>query len=309
MKSLVSMLMILMSSTMFAQYDTEKTFPLKGSEVPVRYSEIGKGDLTLVLLHGLGSSSEAFRKIIDGLPANYNVITLDLPGYGKNEQVNFTPGMSAYATLIRDMMRETGKSNVVLFGHSMGGQIAMKLAVDNPEESWLKGLFLIAPAGIEIFNDKEKEWFATYTTPEMMSRVGDEQIKKNFDINFASGKLPEDAVFMYEDRIAIKKDSVRYHRYLQTVSSNIQSMLDEPVMNEISSLHVPALIVFGEQDYLIPNQLLHPDASLDDLKVALKGANENIGFETIDSGGHFLIWDQPVKVVSRLQTFCESLQK
>lgn len=97
------------------------------------YYEIhGKGE-PLVLLHGLGSSTRDWQFQLDGFAAHYQVITLDLRGYG---QTDHPPGpytiqqMSVDVVALLDHLQI---SNFHLLGYSMGGAVSLQLALDHAQ--------------------------------------------------------------------------------------------------------------------------------------------------------------------------------
>lgn len=291
--------------TISAQMKTEDYFVSEEGKAKMFYREQGQGGPVLLMIHGLGSNSGAFRKL-EALASQFGTtVVIDLPGYGQSEDLGFEAGMRHYADLIKDFVKERKYENVILAGHSMGAQIAMTAALQDDSSSWISGLFLMAPAGIETFSENDHTWFKTYVTPQTMSLVPDAQLKQNFDINFASGKLPEDAMFMYEERLALKEDNEKFMEYLGMVSANVQAMLNEPVINRLPEIDQPVWIIYGEQDYLIPNKLLHPALTMDDLKASCKFSNSQSRFMTIENAGHFLVWEQPEKLNSLLKEFTE----
>lgn len=267
------------------------------------FREAGEGEKVVVMVHGLGSNSGGFKKMEELLSPGFRTVVVDLPGYGRSTIDDFDPGMKNYAGLLSEFIEHQGYEQVILTGHSMGGQVAITLAQMPEKRSWLRGLFLIAPAGVETFTPEEKNWFMQYMTPEAMAMLPDEQLRKNFDVNFASGKLPEDAEFMVEERLELKSDPENYGTYLETVSRNVHAMLHEPVADHFDKIRVPVWVVYGKQDYLIPNRILHPQMTLDDLKEKCAFPNEKSRFFTIDNGGHFLTWDQPGKLVELIEEF------
>ncbi len=264
---------------------------LPESKVTLNYQQAGDGNNTIVLIHGLGSNSKAFKKNIPTLAKNAVVIALDLPGYGGTELGDFEPGMDNYAKAITEFIQLKKLSNVTLVGHSMGGQIAIQLAADQ-QPSWLKNLVLFSPAGLEQFTDDEKKWFHSVVNDQLYLNMTDEQIKQNFNMNFFGGKLPEDAQFMLEDRFKLKEDAEKYKIYVSTIVRGIYAMLAEPVYDKIADIKVPIQVIFGKNDMLIPNKTLHPQQNLEILLEKLKTDYPKIKTEQFDESGHFVLWDQ-----------------
>ncbi|MRR31978.1 alpha/beta fold hydrolase, partial [bacterium] len=85
----------------------------------------------LVLLHGMGGDQLSWPPEVRRLP-DARVYTLDLPGHGKTDG----PGRQSvedYARSVIDFLNETRLARAVFAGHSMGGAIALSLALDFPE--------------------------------------------------------------------------------------------------------------------------------------------------------------------------------
>jgi pimeloyl-ACP methyl ester carboxylesterase len=93
----------------------------------------------LVLIHGAGGDHLSWPSQIRRL-AGYRVYTPDLPGHGKSRRHGLQR-ISAYAEILIDWLNKLDLPRVFLCGHSMGGAIALWIAVNYPER--IKGLILI----------------------------------------------------------------------------------------------------------------------------------------------------------------------
>ena len=279
-----------LSTLMSQDFENSELF-LPKSKVVVNFQQGGDGNHTIVLIHGLGSNSKAFKKNVPALAKKAVVITLDLPGYGESELGDLVPGIDNYAKVISEFIELKNVSDVTLVGHSMGGQIAMHLAA-NQQPSWLRSLVLLSPAGLERFTDDEKKWFHTVVNDQLYLNMTDEQIEQNFNMNFFGGKLPEDARFMVNERFELKKDSEKYKTYVATIVKSIYAMLAEPVYDKIAEIDVPIEVIFGRNDMLIPNKILHPQLGLEEILKKLIKDYPKIHTEQFDKAGHFVLWDQ-----------------
>lgn len=101
-----------------------------------------KNDVTIVILHGWGQDSTSWTKFIDIAQAKYDVIAIDLPGFGKEPLVSETWSIPEYANWVEKQINQKKLTNVILIGHSFGGRIGAYIAADNPK--WLKKLVLYA---------------------------------------------------------------------------------------------------------------------------------------------------------------------
>lgn len=290
-KFLCSTFIFLTLSTLMSQEIKSSELLLPTSNITLSYQEAGKGDHTVVMIHGLGSSAKAYQKNIPALSEKARVVALDLPGFGNTELGGFVPGMDNYAKVISEFITLKKWDRVTLVGHSMGGQIALQLAASQ-QPDWLKNMVLLAPAGLEQFTPEDKKWFQTVVNDQLYLNLTDAQIQQNFDINFYGAKVPNDAQFMVNERFDIKKDTEKYKTYVSTVVQSIHAMLAEPVYDKIANIKVPIQVIYGKNDMLIPNKILHPQLSLDDLLEKLRTDYPKIKIQQLEEAGHFVLWDQ-----------------
>ena len=86
---------------------------------------------TLILIHGAGGDHLSWPTQLRRL-SGYRVYTPDLPGHGKSKGHGLQR-ISAYGEVVLEWMRKLELPKVVLGGHSMGGAIALWMAINHPE--------------------------------------------------------------------------------------------------------------------------------------------------------------------------------
>jgi pimeloyl-ACP methyl ester carboxylesterase len=121
---------------------------LMAGDVRVRTLRAGHGDTTLVLLHGYGEHLLTWRGVVDPLARRYRVVAFDLPGFGGSEKPDRPYSLARMAGDVVAFLERWTHGPVVLVGHSMGGAVAARVALDRPDLVAL--LVLIAPAGLRI---------------------------------------------------------------------------------------------------------------------------------------------------------------
>ena len=269
-------------------------FPVQKINLPgditLAYAEEGQGRQTIIFVHGLGSYLPGWKKNIEHLRDKYRCIAIDMPGYGHSSKGNYAGSMSFYAKVIHDFAVAKKLDHIVLAGHSMGGQIAITTALTYPE--LVQKLVLISPAGFETFNKGEKQWLRDVMTPDAVRLTTVEQIRTNLAYNFY--KLPKDAQFMIDDRIAMRSAS-DFPGYCYAVSASVRGMVDEPVYDFLPQVKQPTLCIFGENDNLIPNRYLHGGPTEN---VARAGAARipNCKLVMLNRTGHFAMYEGWEKV-------------
>lgn len=264
----------------------------------IAYVEAGSREKTLLFVHGLSSNLQAWNKNISKLEYNFRCIAVDLPGYGKSTKNNTNYSLADYATFLNGFIQKMQLQNVVLVGHSMGGQIAVHTVLANPEN--FNRLIMVAPAGIETFTDEEAVIMKTSYTPQMVEGTTPEQIRNNFKMNFYS--FPEDAEFMVKERIKMK-DTEDMKIYSEVVVNNISAMLDEPVIESLSEIKIPVLIIYGTNDLLIPNKYFHPSQDINSLVGDAKERISNLNVKLIKEAGHFVNYEKSDEVNKSINEF------
>lgn len=248
----------------------------------IAYIDEGQGSETIIFIHGLGSYLPAWKQNIEVLKNHFRCIAIDLPGYGHSSKEPHSGMMSFYASAVIDFMDRLGIENAVLAGHSMGGQISMVAAMMYPER--VSRLILAAPAGFERFTPGQKQWFRNVMTVRgvMLTRV--EDIITNLAINFYN--MPPEAEFMIKDRIAMRSAS-DFEAYSYAVVQSVNGMVDEPVIEKLHKITQPTLIIFGENDNLIPNRFLNPGTSAEVAKAGAEGIRDS-RLVMLPQTGHFV---------------------
>jgi pimeloyl-ACP methyl ester carboxylesterase len=109
------------------------------------YARHGAG-APLVLLHGIGGSRHAWDPVIPALAERFDVIAVDLPGFGESAPLpgEVEPHPAALATAVATLLDELEITTPHVAGNSLGGWIGLELAAIRPVAS----LALLSPAGL-----------------------------------------------------------------------------------------------------------------------------------------------------------------
>lgn len=100
---------------------------IKIDNLSVNYEVCGQGP-RLLLLHGWAVSLHSFDKIVPSLAENFQVILVDLPGFGLSQMPQETYGVFDYAAFVEKFLDYLDIKETFILGHSMGGAIALAYA-------------------------------------------------------------------------------------------------------------------------------------------------------------------------------------
>jgi pimeloyl-ACP methyl ester carboxylesterase len=282
------------SAPPLAFQDIDYGFPTERAlEAPqIAYIDEGQGAQTILLVHGLASNAGFWRYSIPLLAnAGYRVIAVDLPGFGKSDKGAYPYDMTFYANTLSRFIRALDLGPVIYAGHSMGGQIGITLALEEP--ALIDQLVLVAPAGIEPFGPGESAWLANVLTVDGITNAPEEAIRANLALNFH--RWDPEWEWMVEERARMAR-TPEMNKFSYAVLRSVHGMLDEPTTARLPEVTVPTLIVYGQYDRLIPNQYLHPGFPRD---VFQAGADAIPDAELIEipNAGHMIQIERPQEFV------------
>src|SRR5215510_14019559 len=108
------------------------------------YRLAGTGPV-LLLLHGIGDSSESWLPGMHARARDHTVLAPDLLGHGASDKPRADYAVAAYANGMRDLLDVLGIESATLVGHSLGGGVAAQFAYQFPERC--ERLVLVASGG------------------------------------------------------------------------------------------------------------------------------------------------------------------
>jgi pimeloyl-ACP methyl ester carboxylesterase len=262
----------------------------------VGYRMAGDGP-TIVLIHGLASSSATWRRVGPRLAADHTVVAVDLLGHGSSAKPRGDYSLGAHASGIRDVMVALGLDRATFVGHSFGGGIAMQLAYQFPERC--QRLVLVASGGL----GKEVTPFlravalpgAELVLPLVLSAWGHRAlVAVGARLRHLGLRFDESKTEMWDNYTALTSPEGRL-AFLTTVREVIDVAGQRVSANDKLYLAaaIPTLIVWGDRDSVIPVAHAH------DAHRAIPGSR----LEILDGSGHFLPVQDPVRLAALIAEF------
>ena len=196
----------------------------------------GGSKAPLVYLHGTDSLSH-WPEMLDRLADTFDVIAPDHPGFGGTETQDQLDDVSDLAYYYLDLLEALDLRNVHLVGHSLGGWIALEMAVRSCER--LCDVSLLASAGINVKGYHKADIFMI--DPDEQARLA--YADENLGAHAAELALQE----KYEDvAITDRIAAARFGWNPRFFNPRLERWLHR--------VKIPALIVWGEQDRIFPPQ-------------------------------------------------------
>jgi pimeloyl-ACP methyl ester carboxylesterase len=236
--------------------DLQVPLPVKHIEIDgidVAYVDSGGDGPPIVFVHGLSSYMGFWEYQLPHFAQGHRVLALDLPGYGASARPDaaFTPPW--YADFVADWMDVVAAPRAIVVGHSLGGQIALTLALNHPER--VSSLVLSAPAGFERFDAGAIAWMKAYWTEDRALGTSETEIRATMTravFNHTDAGVER----LIEERVRMAK-TPEFRGTAVAVSRSIAGMLDFPVRARLGEIRVPTLIIYGTDDRMIPNPVFN----------------------------------------------------
>lgn len=146
---------------------TTRPVQINRDSTTISYTLCGKGDTTLLFIHGWGINKTYWDGQAQKFCDRYRVVTVDLPGFGSSGRNRARWDFDNYAKDINTVIESLGLKKVVLIGHSMSGDIVLAMSAKYPEK--IAGIIgidnLHEPGGPMTEEEKKQadEFFSTLT--------------------------------------------------------------------------------------------------------------------------------------------------
>ncbi len=232
----------------------------------------------LVLIHGSGCSADSWRYQVAGLSREFEVVAPDLPGHGASTPTG-DPSIARYALTVVALLQRSARRKVYLAGHSMGGAVALQVAVERPD--LLKGLILIATSA---YLD------AMALTPEILLWAI-AALPHKFKGMFFSSQVSAEA-------LAIARDDVR-RCSLEAVLGDFSACRKFDFRGRLKRLSLPTLILCGGNDLITParhSRRLHKEIA-------------GSAIVMIQRAGHMLPLESPQRVNAAIREFVHRVSR
>lgn len=245
---------------------------IKIDDLNVYYEVEGQGH-PLVLLHGWGQCVAAFKPIIDSLKNDFQVYTLDFPGFGQSEEPKTIWSVYDYADMVEKFIKQLEIKNPTIFGHSFGGRVGIIYA---GRQNDLNKLVLIDSAGI-----KPKRGLDYY------ARVYSYKLGKKI--------LSLPGLKAYKDQMMANAGSSDYKNASPAMRQIMSKVVNEDLQHLMPSIQVPTLLVWGDMDDATP---------LNDAKIMEKKIPE-AGLVVFEGAGHYSYLDRLDQFLRVINVFLE----
>jgi len=215
----------------------------------VHVEQAGQGE-PLILLHGFGASTYAWRKVIPSLAASFRVIAIDLNGFGYTQRPKDFESYTreGQADLVLRVMDALAIDNAHFMSHSYGGGITIWLASRHPER--VRSMVLVDSSAPTYANDRRSRLAAV----RPIARLGLRLLLRPGSVRRSLlGSVWDDSVVTPE-LVREYYDRLRIEGVLDAYVGLTAPVRTPPEPVHLESIQVPVLLVWGADDRVIAVQ-------------------------------------------------------
>ncbi len=248
----------------------------------LHYRSTGTGTKTLLLVHGWQVSSAVWNLVVDELSSKYRLIIVDLRGAGASNTAAGPYTVERHSEDLFNLVQSLALKDIVLVGHSAGGAIAQRFAIDHGE--LLAGLVLIAavPAsGLELPPD-----FQAFFRSAAGNRTQTEALWKNF---IAHPLPPETFTMLLDSSMTVKPEACL---------EGFDSWRQLSFAVEATKITTPTLVIASAAD-----NPMTPDF----LREKIVEIIPNSRLTIIENTSHYAQLEQPQELVKIITQFVDAI--
>lgn len=198
--------------------------------------------LPVVLVHGLGGSTMLWQPNITALATSHRVVALDLPGHGRSDKPPGDYSVDFFTAALAGFLDALGLERVALVGHSLGGHLCLRLALEQPER--VARLALVNAGGLG------PEINAAFLRPMLagLSREATETMLRGL---FHDPALVTRPMVEATYETMIQPGAWEALVAASTAATDGDSQV-EVLLARAGELALPVLLIWGDKDAIIP---------------------------------------------------------
>lgn len=258
------------------------------------YVRQGSGN-PAIMLHGFGATLYSWRHLVSALAARRELWLLDLKGHGRSPSpLDGKYTLQDHAALVYRLIIENDLRQLTLIGHSLGGGIALLVAITLAADGDDRLASLVLMDSIA-FPQKVPLFIRICTWP-LLGRLALACVPAKLLVRFVLGiayfnrkKIESQAIEAYAANL---RSPERRRALIETAKNLVPDDLKR-VLKQYSTIRVPALVIWGQQDRVVPSSVGRE----------LKAALANSRYMVVENCGHMPQEERPEAILGAISDF------
>jgi pimeloyl-ACP methyl ester carboxylesterase len=251
----------------------------------IAYHTVGRGDVTLLFVHGWCCDSGYWREQVPVFEKKYRVVTMDLAGYGNSGKGRKIYSVDSFGQDVKAVMEATDAKRVIVVGHSMGGEIVVEATRLEPNR-------VIGIIGVDTLHNVEED-INEQMVKEMTKGIDTDF--KGWMRNFVVQMLGKDMKPELKKEIIDGMSSARPDIAINTFEQYVDKLRDRKIAKEFLEIKVPVRCVNAD---LWP---MNPEAN--------RKYMTSFDVKIIKGAGHFVMLERPEEFNRLLEESIEEITK
>ena len=258
----------------------------------------------IVLLHGFNGSLFNFEKLVPLLADDFRLISIDLPGFGltgATASSNYTT--EGFMEVVTKLTEELRINKFSIAGNSMGGGVAWRYALQNPNK--IESLILLASSGVGTKEDREKFEERERNQP-FVWRLLDSAVLKKFLHYYTPKFFATEALkrSVFDQKFANYEHAMQFHdlvllegsrnAILSMTMGGRRAMYGPEALSEIVA---PTLVIHGEEDNIINVKR----------SLIFKENMNKVKLKIYPEIGHLPMYEDPIRTARDIREFFRDL--
>lgn len=260
---------------------------------PVRYLVGGAGP-PLALVHGLGGSAANWAELGPALARSRRVLAVDLPGHGRSAPLPVAPTLAPFADAVAAALAEEDAAPAPVVGHSLGGVVAVRLALRHPEA--VSGLVVASGAGISSGTEHARRALLIMGMLKPGRRVA--RVRGTIGRSDLLKTVAFSHWFVSDPRSLSRRSVEGFligHLHHSDIGSAWRALVRDDPRPELEGITCPALVLWGAGDSQLP---------LDDAFDYARRLRAPL--RVVPDCGHLLIGERPDACLDAIGSFLDS---
>lgn len=256
---------------------------------PVTYESRGSGPDAIVFLHGIGGDAHSFLPQLDALSRTRRAVAWNMPGYGGSEPA---PSLSfaVLANALEELLDRLNIARADLFGHSIGGMVALEFAATRRNR--VRSLILCAttPAFGSKDGSFEQEFLKARLGPLDAGKTMKDVAAAAMPAMVGEGADPAGLALAQEAMSAVPADAYR---------AAIKCLVTFDRRASLGDIAAPTLVIAGERDPNAPARTM----------ARMTEKMPNARYVEIAGAGHLLPYERPAEINRLVAEFLRNIER
>jgi pimeloyl-ACP methyl ester carboxylesterase len=262
----------------------------------VAYRVGGRGD-AIALVHGLGGAATNWSEMASSLARRFRVVVPDLPGHGASSPLpSRARDLAPFTDAVAACLAAEGAAHAFVVGHSLGGLVALRLALRAPAS--VRGLVLAAPSAISSTSTRARVGLELMTVTRPARRIS------RFRIRITASRTLRRIAFvgLVSDPDALSAEAtlgfLEGARIAADTRSAAKVLIADDPRTELNLLPgTPTIVLWGARDRMLPVD--------DGIELARR---LGCPLRVLGDTGHLLIGERPQACVRHVTDFVDHVR-